>query len=102
MISSDTTAAPLQLSGVSHRYGNTPVLDQVDLQVEPGEFVALLGPSGCGKTTLLRSVAGLVTPQEGRIDIDGRVVTQEGEVRIPTENRGVGLVFQESTHSSPI
>ena len=87
--------APLQMTGIGHRYGDTPVLDGVDLTVQSGEFVVLLGPSGCGKTTLLRAVAGLVTPQRGHIDIDGRRATEDGQARIATEHRGVGLVFQE-------
>jgi iron(III) transport system ATP-binding protein len=95
MSSADANVAPLELRGVSHQYGDTAVLDGVDLRVAPGEFVALLGPSGCGKTTLLRAVAGLVTPASGTITLDGRVSTDAGEIRIPTENRGVGLVFQE-------
>jgi len=95
MSSPAANVAPLQISAVSHSYGETPVLHAVDLQVNPGEFVVLLGPSGCGKTTLLRAVAGLVTPTEGAIEIDGRVASESGEDRIPTEHRGVGLVFQE-------
>jgi iron(III) transport system ATP-binding protein len=95
MSSADANIAPLDVHAISHHYGDTAVLDGVNLRVEPGEFVALLGPSGCGKTTLLRAVAGLVTPHSGTITLDGRVSTDAGEVRVPTENRGVGLVFQE-------
>ena len=57
-----TEPCPLLITGLGHRYGTTSVLDGVDLQVGSGEFVSLMGPSGCGKTTLLRAVAGLVTP----------------------------------------
>ena len=83
------------MSGLSHRYGDTPVLHDVNLSVKPGEFVVLLGPSGCGKTTLLRSVAGLVNPTGGTIHSDGRLTNENGAERIATEHRGVGLVFQE-------
>jgi iron(III) transport system ATP-binding protein len=86
---------PLEMNGLGHAYGDTPVLQDIDLKVGSGEFVALLGPSGCGKTTLLRAVAGLVTPTEGSISIDGVLVTTSGSARIPAEHRGVGLVFQE-------
>ena len=95
MSSAPESKAPLQMTGIGHQYGQTPVLHGVDLTVHAGEFVVLLGPSGCGKTTLLRAVAGLVTPQRGHIDIDGRRATEDGQARIATEHRGVGLVFQE-------
>ena len=81
--------ALLEVSGVSKRYGETTVLDRVDLSVKPNELVTLLGPSGCGKTTLLRMIAGLVTPDFGSIRIEGREVT-----RLPPHKRQVGVVFQ--------
>jgi iron(III) transport system ATP-binding protein len=87
--------APLVLSGLAHSFGSTPVLDGVSLQVGAGEFVALLGASGCGKTTVLRAVAGLVTPSAGSIVIDGNTVVSRGVEQVPCEQRGVGLVFQE-------
>lgn len=64
-------------------------LDDVSLDVMSGEFIALLGSSGCGKTTLLRSVAGLETPTQGKILINGRDITP-----MPTRNRPIGMVFQ--------
>jgi len=64
---------PLLLSNIAHKFGNTAVLNALNLSVKAGEFVALLGPSGCGKTTLLRAIAGLVTPNAGTITIDGKV-----------------------------
>ncbi|MEM1292483.1 MAG: ABC transporter ATP-binding protein [Cyanobacteria bacterium P01_H01_bin.162] len=79
----------LDIEGVTHRFGEVTVLKQIHLQVEPGEFVALLGPSGCGKTTLLRLVAGFLTPTVGRLCIDGQRVEH-----IPTHKRNVGIVFQ--------
>jgi sulfonate transport system ATP-binding protein len=63
--------AALQLSGLAKRYAGRTVLDGVDLQIRPGEFVAIVGRSGCGKSTLLRAIAGLETPDEGRVAIDG-------------------------------
>jgi len=86
---------PLDVTGLGHAYGDTAVLDGVDLAVDPGEFVSLLGPSGCGKSTLLRAVAGLVTPRSGRIAVGGRVVVEGGHERVPAERRRVGLVFQD-------
>ncbi len=90
-----TDLNPLEVTGLSHAYGECPVLQDINMRVGSGEFVALLGPSGCGKTTLLRAVAGLVTPHEGTILIDGVAVTKAGSVRVVAERRGVGLVFQE-------
>ena len=86
---------PLVCEALGHHYGETPVLDRVDLSVAEGEFVTVLGSSGCGKTTLLRGIAGLVTPGRGRILLGGEVVVEGGRERVPTERRRVGLVFQE-------
>lgn len=66
------------------------VLDRATLSVGDGEIVALLGPSGSGKSTLLRVIAGLVVPDAGRVELDGRDVT-----RLATHRRGVGMVFQD-------
>lgn len=77
------------LKGVSRKYGNIVALDCLDLVVEKGEFLTLLGPSGSGKTTLLNIIAGMIPPSSGRVEIDGRDVTD-----MPTRQRGLGMVFQ--------
>jgi len=64
-------------------------VNDIDLQIEDGEFVTLVGPSGCGKTTTLRCVAGLETPSSGRILFDEKDVTD-----LPANQRGVAMMFQ--------
>ncbi len=66
----------------------------LDLEVEPGEVVALLGPSGCGKTTTLRMIAGLERPDAGRIVIGSRTLSDRG-VFVQPEKRRIGMVFQD-------
>jgi iron(III) transport system ATP-binding protein len=74
--------------------GVHPVLEGVDVAVDPGATLALLGPSGCGKTTLLRIIAGLEVPDEGTVSVGDRVVTGPSEF-VPPEKRRVGMVFQD-------
>jgi len=83
--------ADLEIRGLTKIFpGGMRALDGLDLHVQDGEFFALLGPSGCGKTTLLRSIAGLETPNSGQIHIGGRDVT-----RLPPAARDVAMVFQD-------
>jgi spermidine/putrescine transport system ATP-binding protein len=79
----------LTIEGVSKRFGAQMALADVDLRVEPGEFITLLGPSGCGKTTLLRCIAGLLSPEAGRITLAGQDIT-----RLPPYRRELNTVFQ--------
>ncbi|HMG41329.1 MAG TPA: ABC transporter ATP-binding protein [Acidimicrobiales bacterium] len=70
-------------------------VDDVSIEVAPGEFMVLLGPSGCGKTTLLRSIAGLEQPASGTIEIGGEVVfSPVGSIDVPPERRNVNMIFQ--------
>ncbi len=84
-----THAEHLNIQGVSKRFGNTPVLKNVSVQVRQGEFVTLLGPSGCGKTTLLRIIAGLEVADSGVVCLGGRDLGN-----LPANKRPVNTVFQ--------
>ena len=59
--------ALLQIDSITKRFGPVTAVDRISLEVQDGEFFAILGPSGCGKTTLLRVIAGFETPDEGRV-----------------------------------
>ena len=81
--------AEIRIEGLRKTYGGTTALDGVDLHIEDGEFFGLFGPSGAGKTSLLRCVAGLETPDEGRILMDGEDVSD-----LPPSERGAAMVFE--------
>jgi ABC-type Fe3+/spermidine/putrescine transport system ATPase subunit len=84
----------LQIASVHKRFGEKQVLSGIDISIEKGTFLALLGPSGCGKTTLLQAIAGLTSIDQGKIMIDGTVVSETGR-EVPAEKRNIGMVFQD-------
>lgn len=79
----------LKLEQISKSFGSTKVLNQISLDVQQGEFITLLGSSGCGKTTTLRIIAGLESPDSGKVILNGQEVTG-----LPPEKRNVNTVFQ--------
>ena len=83
-------AIKLELIKLRKEYGSLIAVDDVSLQVEEGETMALLGPSGCGKSTTLNMIVGLEMPTSGDILIDGQSVS-----KVPVGRRNVGLVFQD-------
>lgn len=88
-----TSPVEIDIDHVSHAFTlkdkTLPVLDNVQLNIQPGEFVALLGPSGCGKSTLLRFIAGLEQPLSGTIKENGKVIDAPDPSRV--------VVFQDPT-----
>ena len=79
------------VENISRSFGSFQAVDGINLEIASGSLVALLGPSGSGKSTLLRLIAGLETPDSGKIEIDGRDVTHKS-----VRSRGIGFVFQHS------
>ncbi|MEQ1685038.1 MAG: ABC transporter ATP-binding protein [Burkholderiaceae bacterium] len=79
----------LQLKGIVKEFGPVRTIKGIDLSIEKGEFVVFVGPSGCGKSTLLRIIAGLEPVTQGRIELDGRDITE-----LPSSKRELAMVFQ--------
>jgi iron(III) transport system ATP-binding protein len=83
----------IRLVSLTKRYGDVAAVEELSLDVGPGELVALLGPSGCGKTTTLRLVAGFLAPEAGEIWVGKRRVSAAGSV-VPPERRRMAMIFQ--------
>ncbi|WP_186393618.1 MULTISPECIES: ABC transporter ATP-binding protein [unclassified Pannonibacter] len=79
----------VELSGIRKTFGSESVLKGIDLSIRPGEFLSLVGSSGCGKSTLLRVIAGLETPDQGKVNIGGSDVTG-----MDPSDRNLAMVFQ--------
>jgi spermidine/putrescine transport system ATP-binding protein len=84
-----TSTHDLELVNITKRYGSNPVLDQINLRVKSGDFVAIMGPSGCGKTTLLHVIAGLTGISQGQVLLQGKDITH-----LPVNQRNTPLVWQ--------
>jgi iron(III) transport system ATP-binding protein len=81
------------IKGLTRHYGDVAAVDDLSLDVKPGELVALLGPSGCGKTTTLRLVAGFLEPEAGEIWVGDRCLSSPASV-VPPERRRMAMIFQ--------
>ena len=83
------------LKNIAKRFGKFVAVENLNLTIESNSFITLLGPSGCGKTTTLRMIAGLETPTEGSITIDGKTVFDADQgINLPPNKRDVGFLFQ--------
>ena len=83
------------LKNVAKRFGKFVAVENLNLNIASNSFITLLGPSGCGKTTTLRMIAGLETPTEGSITIDGKTVFDADQgINLPPNKRDVGFLFQ--------
>jgi iron(III) transport system ATP-binding protein len=85
--------ASVELRGLTKRYGELAVVDDISLTVEHGRLVCLLGPSGCGKTTTLRLIAGFVEPSAGEIRVGNQLVSSPART-VPPERRNMSMIFQ--------
>ena len=80
----------IELKGITKEFDGERILNSIDLYIRDNEFVTLLGPSGCGKTTTLRIIGGFVTPDEGEVYFDGKLIND-----LPPYKRQVNTVFQK-------
>ncbi|MGI6852145.1 ABC transporter ATP-binding protein [Mesorhizobium sp. 1B3] len=83
----------LSLQHLSCVFGNYVAVDDVNLDVQKGEFISLLGPSGCGKTTTLRMIAGFIKPTDGHIRLNSQIVSSS-KTSLPPERRNMSMIFQ--------
>ena len=88
------TEPKIRIRGLRKRFGDKQVLDGVDLDVMPGTSMVVIGGSGTGKSVLLKSILGLIAPDEGSIAIDGRDVLRMGRREREAVNRDIGMLFQ--------
>jgi ABC-type sugar transport system ATPase subunit len=85
----------LTLQNIYKHYSQIPVIENLSLEVSEGCLMCLLGSSGCGKTTLLRLIAGLDNPDNGKIFINGKPVSKNQQQLLPSSKREIGFIFQD-------
>ena len=82
----------INLLNISKSYGETPAINSINLTIESGKTTVLIRPSGCGKSTILRTIIGLVTPESGKVNIDGNTLNT---ANLMLQRRKMGYVIQE-------
>ncbi len=85
----------VELVNIQVNLNNTTILKNLTFNLEAGEILCLLGPSGCGKTTALKTIAGLITPQTGQVDLFGNVVFSDSRINVNADQRSIGFIFQD-------
>lgn len=86
--------ATISICNVDKSYNHNRVVKDLSLELPGGKFTSILGPSGCGKTTLLRMIAGFMSPDRGEIKMNEKILSSAARV-VPPEQRGMGMVFQQ-------
>jgi ABC-type Fe3+/spermidine/putrescine transport system ATPase subunit len=89
------SSSAITLADITKRFGSHVALDNVSIDIAPGDTAVILGPSGCGKTTLLRIIAGLEVPETGEVILNGVTVSASGRTIVPPHQRMLGFVFQD-------
>ena len=84
----------LKIEDLTKSFGKTEVLKGIGMEVHKNEIISVLGPSGCGKSTLLNIIAGMLSPDGGRVIMNGQVISEAGKV-LPPEKRHMNMVFQD-------
>tara|TARA_Y100000768_G_scaffold360488_1_gene317775 strand:- start:3226 stop:3876 length:651 start_codon:yes stop_codon:yes gene_type:complete len=84
----------LKLKNINLTFGKEKILDELNLSINKGQFIAITGVSGSGKTSLLRIICGLQKPNDGEVHLDNNILLND-KISIPTEKRNIGLVIQE-------
>jgi iron(III) transport system ATP-binding protein len=89
----------VELTNIQVKFDDTEILKDLSFNLQAGEILCLLGPSGCGKTTALKTIAGLINPSLGQIDLFDEVVfsktSAKNIINIPAEQRSIGFIFQD-------
>lgn len=84
----------LKIEDLTKSFGKTEVLKGISMEVHKNEIISVLGPSGCGKSTLLNIIAGMLAPDDGRVTMNGQMISEAGKV-LPPEKRHMNMVFQD-------
>ncbi len=86
----------LKLRQITKKFNNIPIIQNLNLDVERGQKIAIIGPSGCGKSTLLRLIMGLQKPDEGQVELDGKDITALPMSEIREARKHIGMLFQSA------
>ena len=84
----------IKVDNLAIRYDSDVILSGINFELAAGEVLSILGVSGAGKSSILRAIAGFVTPHEGIIEVAGTQVSSGSRLQVPTERRGLGMMFQ--------